>query len=194
MKKPRLRAASLEFAITPNAGGPTAGKTGAVVEKVAGSLKSTITLLENGDLRLCLVTTHLNSPKAANVSPTFRRAVAEELSLPLSHVLLFVSHNHTDLKMASNQLEKYETLAIPPSEGLPQPKLLPPGRDLLEKLRSHARRLPAMLQPVTVWWAEGSEGRITYNRKGRRADGSTYLMREEDRDLMGADFSGDIDR
>jgi hypothetical protein len=51
-----------------------------------------------------------------------------------------------------------------------------------------------LLQPVTVWWAEGSEGRITYNRKGRRADGTAYLMREEDRDLMGVDFNGDIDR
>ena len=50
-----------------------------------------------------------------------------------------------------------------------------------------------MLQPVTVWWAEGREDRITYNRKGRRADGTTYFMREEDRVLVAEDFNGDID-
>lgn len=192
-RQPGLRAAALEFAITPGAGGPTVGKTGAVVQRVAGPLKTTVTLLEDGGLRLCLATTHLNSPKAANVSLFFRRALAEDLGLPLSHVLLFVSHNHTDLKMASNQREAYDSLATPP-EKMPEPEWLPPGREMLAQLRSHARRLHALLQPVTVWWAEGSEGRITYNRKGRRADGSTYLMREEDRDLLGADFNGDIDR
>ena len=39
----------------------------------------------------------------------------------------------------------------------------------------------------------GSENRISYNRKGRRPDGTAYLIREEDRDLLGADFNGDID-
>jgi hypothetical protein len=191
---PRLRAASLEFAITPETGGPTAGKTGAVVQKVAGPLKTTVTLLEDGGLRLCLIATHMNSPKAANASAMFRRAIADDLKLPLANVVLFVSHNHTDLKVSSNHLEAYETYRIPPSEGVPEATLLPVGREMLAQLRSHAKRLPALLQPVTVWWAEGTEGRITYNRKGRRADGSTYLMREEDRDLMGVDFNGDIDR
>ena len=46
---------------------------------------------------------------------------------------------------------------------------------------------------MRVAWNVGHERRITYNRKGRRADGSTYLMREEDRVLLGKDFSGDID-
>ena len=189
----RLRAAALEFAVTPEAGGSTGGKTGALVRRVAGPLKSTVTLLEDGDLRLCLVTMHFNSTKAANVSPLLRRAVAEELKVPFSHVLLCVSHNHTDLKVAHNQLEAYETIPVP-SEGLPEPKLTPIGAELLRRLRETARRLPALLQPATVWWAEGSEGRITYNRKGRRADGSTYFMREEDRDLLGTDYNGDIDR
>ena len=193
VQKPRLRAASLEFSITPGAGGATVGKTGALVQKVAGPLKTTVTLLEDGERRLCLVTAHLNSPKSVNVSPVFRRAVADELNLPLSNVLLMVSHNHTDLKMASNDMEAYSSLSIPPDK-LPEPQWLPPGREMLEQLRIQAKRLPALLQPVTVWWAEGSEGRISYNRKGRRADGTSYLMREEDRDLMGVDFNGDIDR
>ncbi|RBP39123.1 hypothetical protein DES53_110147 [Roseimicrobium gellanilyticum] len=193
VKKPALRAAALEFGVTPTVGGATVGKTGAVVLNVAGPLKSTITLLEHHGKRLCLVTTHFNSPKAANVSAMFRRAIARELGLPVERVLIFVSHNHTDMKMASNQTEAYDVLSTPP-EKIPEPQLLPTGRELLDQLLSHAKRLPALLQPVTVWWAEGSEGRITYNRKGRRADGTAYLMREEDRDLVGVDYNGDIDR
>ena len=187
---PKLRAAALEFSVTPQAGGPTVGKTGARVLHVAGPLKTTITLLDDGEKHVCLIATHFNSPKSANVSALFRRTIAEDLKLPIENVLLFVSHNHTDTKVAENQFEAY---AAPPEE-LPPPILLPLGQELLDQLRYHAKLLPAMLQPVTVWWAEGSEGRITYNRKGRRADGSAYLMREEDRDLLGVDFNGDIDR
>jgi len=193
VSRPKLKAAALEFGVTPEAGGPTVGKTGARVLNVAGPLKSTVTLLEEEGKRLCLVTTHFNSPKSVNVSAMFRRLIAQDLELPLSQVLLCVSHNHTDMKVAENQLEAYDALCMPP-ENLPEPALLPLGQELLEQLRHHAKQLPAMLQPVTVWWAEGSEGRITYNRKGRRADGSSYLMREEDRDLLGVDFNGDIDR
>jgi hypothetical protein len=188
-----LKVASREFPITPTVGGPTVGKTGAVVQEVAGPLKTTITLLQDGETRLCLITTHFNSPKAVNVSALFRRSVAEQLGLPVSHVLLFVSHNHTDMRMATNQLEAYDALAVDEKDW-PTPDLLPVGRELLDGLCHHAKELPALLQPVSVWWAEGSEGRITYNRKGRRADGSSYLMREEDRDLIGVDFNGDIDR
>jgi len=46
---------------------------------------------------------------------------------------------------------------------------------------------------VTVCWTVGHEDRFTYNRKGRRADGSTYFMREEDRAAVAKDFKGDID-
>lgn len=194
VEHPRLRAASLEFAILPEANALTSSRTGARVAEVAGPLKTTVTLLEDDNLRLCLVTAHFLSPIAANVSTMFRRVIADDLKLPVSNVLLFVSHNHTDVMVASNQRGAYGNYSVPPSEGLQEPKLLPVGRELLAQLRSHARRLSAMLQPVTVWWAVGTEGRITYNRKGRRADGSTYLMREEDRDLMGVDFNGDIDR
>jgi hypothetical protein len=49
------------------------------------------------------------------------------------------------------------------------------------------------MEPAKVLWSQGHEDRITYNRKGRRADGSTYFMREEDRKLIAKDFKGDID-
>ena len=193
VEKPQLQAAALEFGITPTTGGHTSSKVGALVQDVAGPLKTTVTLLKHGELQLCLITPHMNSPKGANISPLIRRSVAGALNLPLSHVLLMVSHNHTDFNLVSNHIEAYSTLSMKPKE-IPEPKLVPAGQDFLDQLVATAKRLPALLQPVTVWWAEGSEGRISYNRKGRRADGTSYLIREEDRDLLGVDFNGDIDR
>ena len=193
MKPRSLRAAALEFAILPDQGGPTSGKTGATVREVAGPLRTTMLLLEEGGERLCLVSTHFNQPKACNLSPLLRGIVAAELGLPPSRILLFVSHNHTDTQLAENQVEAYAALSLPPEE-LPEPVLLPVGEEMVARLREGARRLRERLQNVTVSWTLGREGRITYNRKGRRADGNTYLMREEDREVVGADFNVDIYR
>ncbi len=189
---PRLHAASLEFAVDVKEGGATAytGRfTDAKVRKVAGPLKGTVSLFADGARRLCIVTADFNPMLSADASAAIRRGVAAELSLPAANVLLFSSHNHSDTAVTTNTVETYL-----PVDDVPEPDWTPAGRDLLEECRSHAGRLPEMLEPVTVWWAEGSQGRITYNRKGRRADGSTYLMREEDRERVGADFNGDIDR
>ena len=190
VEKPRLRAASIRFEITPQPMGPTASRVGAIVEKVSGPLKTTVTLLEDGELRLCLVATDFGSINALNVSDFYRRILAVDMNLPVSHVLLFSSHNHSGTLLASNPVVIYNSNL----DSVPEPELLTVGHDLLRELRTCAERLPGMLQPVTVWWAEGQEGRITYNRKGRRADGSTYFMREEDRLLLGKDFCGDIDK
>lgn len=136
-----------------------------------------------------MVTTHFGGTTRANVCDLFRASLARDLQLPVSHVLLWSSHNHSSVSFSSNRVALYETQA----SGVPDAQLLPIGKEFLDQLRSHAKRLPDMLQPVTVWWAEGREHRITYNRKGRRADGTTYFMREEDRVLVGKDFNGDID-
>ena len=188
--EPRLRAASLRFGVTARAGGETESRTGAVVGKVHGPLKTTVTLLEDGSLRLCLIASDSSSIIRRNMSAFCRNEIAEELGIPVSRVLIFSSHNHSGTRMASNQTRSYDAQY----RDDPKPQLLPIGREFMDKLRSHAKRLPEMLQPVSVWWAEGREDRITYNRKGRRADGSTYFMREEDRILLGEDFRGDIDR
>lgn len=192
--RPRLRAAALEFALVPKQAAPTSytGRfTGAVVREVAGPLKTTVMLLEQGDLRVCMLASDFYSCTRANASDCIRRAVAGDLNLPVANVVLFSSHNHSDVAMAGNAVSAW--VDRPPG-GFPEPEWLPIGREFLEQCRSHAKRLPGRLEPVTVWWAEGNEGRITYNRKGRRADGSTYFMREEDRDRVGVDFNGDIDR
>jgi hypothetical protein len=189
---PTLRAAALGFDVVPDKGSVTASKVGALVREVAGALRTTVTLFEDGGRRVCLIAPHMNSPKGANISPLIRRTAAEALDMPVENVLLMLSHNHTDFNLVSNHLEASVTYRLAPGE-LPEPKLVPAGEDFLKKLATTAKQLPALLQPVTVWWTVGSEGRISYNRKGRRADGSTYLMREEDRDLLGVDFKGDVD-
>lgn len=189
---PRLRVAALEFGVVPAKGGVTASKVGALVREVAGPLKTTVTLFDDGVKRVCLITPHMNSPKGVNISPLIRRTAAEALDMPVENVLLMVSHNHTDFNLVSNHLEASATLSRKPEE-IPAPQLVPAGEEFLKQLATRAKQLPALLQPVSVWWAVGAESRISYNRKGRRADGSTYLMREEDRDLMGVDFKGDVD-
>jgi hypothetical protein len=160
------------------------------VREVHGPLKTTMTLFEDGPERLCLVASDFNATLRRNVSRFFRGAIAEELGLPVARVLIFSSHNHSAPNLAANETRLGEAGAADD----PDPALLPVGREYLAMLVEHAARLPARLEPVSVWWAEGREGRITYNRKGRRADGSTYFMREEDRVLLGEDFRGDIDQ
>jgi len=190
VEAPRLRAAALQFGIVPEPDAATASRTGARAGRVVGPLETTVVLLDDGATRLCLVTTHFGDTTRINVCNLFRETIARDLHLPTSHVLVFTSHNHSSVLFSANRVSLFESY----SGDVPEARLLPIGREFLDQLRDHARRLPAMLQPVTVWWAEGREGRITYNRKGRRADGTTYFMREEDRVLMGKDYNGDVDR
>jgi len=189
VEQPRLRAAALQFGIAPEPNAATASRTGARAGRVVGPLKTTVVLLDDGTTRLCLVTTHFGDTTRINVSDLFRKTIARDLQLPVSHVLLLTSHNHSSVTFSSNRVPLYESY----SNDVPEAQLLPIGQKFLDELRDHAKRLPGMLQPVTVWWAEGREGRITYNRKGRRADGTTYFMREEDRAVVGEDFNGDVD-
>ncbi|MBL7038177.1 MAG: hypothetical protein ISR77_06075 [Pirellulaceae bacterium] len=189
VKQPRLCAAALQFGIAPEPNAATASRTGARARRVVGPLKTTVVLLDGGATRLCLVTTHFGGTTRADVCELFRKTIARDLQLPVSHVLLWTSHNHSSVSFSGKRVSAYETQ----DKNVPPAELLPIGEKFLDEVRSHAKRLPEMLQPVTVWWAEGRERRITYNRKGRRADGTTYFMREEDRVLVGDDFNGDID-
>lgn len=190
MNNPRLHAASLQFETLPEPATESDSRTGEKIVEVAGPLKTTIMLLQDGDTRVCLITTHFGWTTPVNVNSIFRQTVAQELNLPISNVLTFSSHNHCCVAFAGNAVQAYASYGqdVPPAE------LLPVGQQFLDACCQHARRLPELLEPVSVWWAEGREGRITYNRKGRHADGSGYLMREQDRLLLGKDFNGDIDR
>jgi len=187
----RLEVAAIRFGTMARIGDPTSGRTGSKVTEVAGPLKTTIMLLKDGDLRVCLVATDFSSGSTL-LNRHLQALVAGRLGMPQDHVMVLSSHNHSVAKLATGAVPAYHYARgnDPPKEF----KLYPLGVRLVGQLADSAKRLPDMLEPVTVWHAERTEGRITYNRKGRRADGSTYFMREEDRRLVGKDFNGDIDR
>ncbi|NWG14345.1 MAG: hypothetical protein HXY20_12515 [Acidobacteria bacterium] len=183
-----LKAAARTFSILPEAHAGTTSLTGAAAGKVAGPLQATVMLLESGDQRVCLLTSDFVE-EYCRFSNLRRRRVASCLGIRPDQVLAFASHNHSDVLVCSR-----------PGHGMPrfhecleESDLTTAGRQLLDGTVQAAARLPSELVPVRAWWAVGHERRITYNRKGRRADGSTYFMREEDRVLLGQDFNGDID-
>lgn len=190
MTQNHLQIAAVEFEITPEFGTETDNRTGAKACDIVGPLKTTVMLFQDDAVRLCLITTHFGPSTPVNVSDFFRRTIAKELNLPVSHVLFLSSHNHCSVAFAKNSVLMYESYS---RDDIPAVELLPIGEQFLHALSSHAQKLPRQLQSVTAWWSEGSETRFTYNRKGRRTDGTTYLMREEDRAVLGDDFSGDID-
>ncbi len=185
--KQQLEVAAIRFSTTAELGDPTSGRTGSVVKHVAGPLKTTVMLFKDDDLLVCFVATDFSS------SDALQDVVAKQLNIPKDHVIVFSSHNHSVPLVSRGGVgdTQYNALNDRSNKNV---VLYPVGERLVEQLRESAARLPDMLEPVSVWYAEGTEGRITYNRKGRRADGSTYFMREEDRELVGGDFNGDIDR
>ncbi len=186
----QLEVAAIRFGTMADVGDAGASKLGNKVLEVAGPLKTTIMLLREGNQEVCIICIDflLSRPLAY-----FKKIVSQELGIAAGNVVMFSSHNHSDAPTGGftgvNDQDYRDRLIS--SEESP---LTPFGERLFKELRDSARRLRRMLEPVSVWYAEGSEGRITYNRKGRRADGSTYFMREEDRGLVGDDYNGDIDR
>lgn len=184
-----LKVAAREFEITPAVDGVTDVRHGGKAAEVAGGLKTTVFLFQDGEELLCLVTTHFGPSFPVNFSDFVRAELASELGIPVSRVLLFTSHNHTSSALAANGVLTYNAYEHP----APEVELLPVGVEWLGELRSALCSLPAKLESVTVWHACGKEDRITYNRKGHHPDGTTYLMREEDRRKLGDDFQGDID-
>ena len=106
--QPRLRAASLRFGVTAQTGGETESRTGAVIGKVHGPLKTTVTLLEDGPLRICLIATDSSSIIRRNMSTFCRDEVARVLGLPVANVLIFSSHNHSGSRLATNQTRSYD--------------------------------------------------------------------------------------
>ena len=184
-----LRAASRIFCVTPGANAGTTSRVGATARTVASPLETTVTLLESGDQRVCLINSHFVF-EMCPYSNLRRRKVAQALGIRPDRVLAFASHNHSDVLIARDLYR----FGFPQFDAeMDEGDLTEEGRETVAAAVEAASRLPGELVPVDVWWGLGHERRITYNRKGRRADGSTYLMREEDRVLLAADFCGDID-
>ena len=184
-----LYAAAETFCVTPKVGSNGESLTRAKVQAVFGPLKTTLTLIKDDHSAVCMVTTHFLIDQC-NLSNLIRNRLARELGLSQKQVFVFSSHNHNDVPLSSAALH-YGTPR--PAARISEAKLTKEGHVFLRSLLLAARRIRKRCVPVTVAWNVGHERRITYNRKGRRADGSTYLMREEDRVLLGKDFTGDIE-
>jgi hypothetical protein len=184
-----LYAAAKTFPVLPKRGSAGESLVHARVAAVFGPLKTTLTLIRDEYAAVCLITTHFMIEQYC-LSNLLRNRVARELNLSPQQVFVFSSHNHNDVVLTTE----------PPQYGLPRPddrlseaKLTAEGHALLQGLLKAARQVGKKTVPVHVAWNVGHERRITYNRKGRRADGSTYFIREEDRVRLGKDFTGDIE-
>lgn len=188
----QIRVAAARFDTHVEAGTPTHGRTGATVKHVGGPLGTTVILLESDGDQVCLVASELRV-EMLNINRFLRTEASKVLGLDPSRFLFFASHNHSVPAMAEVEVRDMQWYGRP-LEDLPEVKLLPVGERFVDSLRRSLRELPDRMEPATVHWTQGHEGRISYNRKGRRADGTTYFMREEDRELVGTDFNGDIDR
>ena len=184
-----IRVAAETFSVIPRAGSEGRSLLHDKIHKVFTPIKTTLTLVEDETTRLCLISSHFIQEFYSETN-LYRQRVAEVLGIPMGNTFFFSSHNHTDACLAHEENE----YGIPHEEACcPESALTAEGRDLVRGLVRTARGLPQKLDPVRVAWGTGKERRITYNRKGHRADGSTYLMREEDRLLQGRDFNGDIE-
>jgi len=183
---PRLKAAARTFAIVPTVGMPSAHtRTGQMVNRVWGDLKSTIVLLEDGDRRMAIFTSALSvewdPPQAA-----CRAVIAEAAHLAPEAVVINSAHNHSVPLLEIDQPGQ-------PPKPVRDPRSRALGDEFLAKLHEAAASLPEKLEPVTVKWGIGYEDRITYNRRGHGPEGYTYFIREEDRQLLPANYKGLID-
>lgn len=184
-----LRVAAVTFAVQPTVGMPSgASRTAQNIIEAVGDLKTTLILFEDGETRLCLVTSSfgLNEPK---LNAACRALVAKQLGLTTAEVVAASSHNHT-----------VPLLEVRNPEAWGRPGPLPPasetnelGREFMVGLAEAAAGLRAKLVPVTVEWGVAKEERFTYNRRGRRSDGRPYFIREEDRVLLDPGYTGTID-
>jgi len=187
--KPVLKAAARTFSVTPKIGQETEGRLGAKIEKVYGDLKNTIVLLEYGDTKLCFLTSPLEGIQGGSLCTASKALIVKKLGLIRDQIVGACSHDHTvPLDLVSNPEAWGRPGDFPPKSGSDDI-----GREFLEALAHSLQGLEKELVPVTVEWGITYEDRLTYNRKGKRPDGRTYLVREEDRMELGNSYIGRID-
>lgn len=183
-----IRAAAASFDTWETVGTPSFNHTAAPIEKVFGPLRTAVLILEGDGERICLV-----APNMIVYSPgldrLFQKIVGAAARVAASRVVVLHSHNHTSPKMTDEPAEAEWGESDPDAPF----NLTPVGKQFFEKLALTARQLADQLKPVSLSWAVGTETTLAYNRKGRRADGTAYLMRETDRLKLGPDYAGDID-
>lgn len=184
-----LRIAAETFALTPSADASAHSETQAPLERVVSPLQTTLFLLDHPDARVCLITSHWLGVHYYRFSNILRKRVSGALGLPFEQVLVFGSHNET-----CTALTRWHVKGLVQTDlFIEERELTADGKAFLEKATDIAAALRDRLQPCRVFYGVGQEDRITHNCKGRRADGTAYMIREEDRRKLGGDYQGEID-
>lgn len=184
-----LQVAARTFEISPPVGVPTSSRTGQALLKTLGTLKTTVVLLQSGDSRLCFVTSSLDVT-TPDANQAVKAIVGRELGLPREAIVAATSHNHTIPIMPVKDPASW---GAADSRAAADNEPNPVSRDFMLKLRAATHGLAQELMSATVEWGIAREDRFVYNRRGRRADGRTYFIREEDRQELGEDYVGTID-
>ncbi|MBL8176325.1 MAG: hypothetical protein JNK48_16740 [Bryobacterales bacterium] len=96
-----------------------------------------------------------------------RQALAEALAVPPENILCAVTNNASRAGGWPEQAQR--------------------------ELRKTAERLPALFRRVTVSYGSNTQDDLTFNRKARRKNGASYVVREEDRRKMSRAKLGAID-
>ena len=187
-----MQVAAASFENTIARGSPTGGHTGAVVEESHGFQQTRMLLLHEGGRDVCIISSDFPT-NTVPISDCIRDTLAEILKMPRSHVVNCSTHNHCSTALAEDTFEPYLADRFRRYRRKRVCRLTPVGRVFLKALKAAARKFRRELIDATTWWAEGQESRISYHRKGRRADGSSYFMREADRVAAGRDYHGDIE-
>lgn len=176
------------FSINPKVGTPAGhSRTGHIIDEVHGDLKSTLFLFKHGNDKFCLVTSPMGVHYSGQLNDYCVEKISSALNIPKEAIVTNSSHDHTIPLIDVSDKGRPETGS---------PELLPweLGREFIAGFEKSVNFIAENLTPVTVEWGIAEENRITYNRKGRRNDGSTYFMREEDRlDIAGKGYHGLID-
>ena len=165
-----LEVAAAQFDATPPVGvpAPTFGAN-PVVRRIEGKLLASVFALRQGSLTIAW------SGSDYYIFDETRRRMAQSFSIPLEQTVASNTHNHSNVAEPAVRLTH------------------PFGQELFRRFDAALASLKNSFVPATVSWGAATESGITYNRKGRRADGSTYFMREEDRVKLPASYTGTID-
>ncbi len=167
----KLEAAAVSFDATPPLGVP-AGTHGdvPVIQKIEGLIDARALALRQGNLTVGWS----NSDNAA--FDKMRARLSQHLKTPVERTIHSCTHNHSSFH--DKVLEQEDT---------------PFAKSYFSKVDQSAQALAAGFREVRCSWGVRQERTITYNRKGRRPDGSTFFMREEDRVEQPPDYVGVID-
>lgn len=149
-----LRIAAKTFKTVPRPGSEGRNLLGNRAETTFGPIQSTFLLIDDGQERVALLTSHFMS-HYYRVSNIYRRRVAEELGIDRSRVLVFSSHNHCAVKLSRTQ---YSFGCDDHDLELPESELTSEGLDLLQGYLRLARELPEKLQPVKLRYGSVTNG------------------------------------